>query len=171
MEPITIRKATIHDSHSIYHIMKKVSDSLTDKSLFVCDNLEYVQNTISKNGFAVVACASNNKIVGSFLFRYPHNSPENLGYDIGLSNDTLLKVVHMESVVVLPEYRGQHLHSKMLSFGESLIDHSKYVHFLATISPDNPASFHSFEKCGYQLITTKEKYGGFIRRIYKKTIL
>ena len=28
----------------------------------------------------------------------------------------------------------------------------------------------AFEKCGYELVMTKEKYGGLLRRIYKKSI-
>ena len=80
------------------------------------------------------------------------------------------KVVHMESVAVLPEYRGYHLQEKMLRYAEECIDKKQYSYLLATVSPDNPASYHSFEKCGYALVMTKEKYGGLLRRIYEKCI-
>ena len=169
-ESIFIRKAVLSDSNAIYQLMRAVTDSLSNKSLFVCDDLEFVRNTIEKSGFAVVACTPKQQIVGSFLFRYPQDSADNLGRDIGMPDELLSKVVHAESVVVLPEYRGMGLHAKMLAFGESLIDPAHYNCFLTTVSPENPASFRSFEKCGYELVLTKEKYGGLLRRIYKKRL-
>lgn len=109
-------------------------------------------------------------IVASFIFRYPDNSADNIGRDIGLPEEELSSVVHMESVVVLPEYRGKHLQEKMLTYAEGLIDTQVHNCFLATVSPENPASYKSFEKCGYELVTTKEKYGGLMRRIYRKVV-
>lgn len=167
---ISIRKAYPEDAETIYSIMKQVESALPDKSIYLCDDLDYVRKHIENNGFAVVACNAKNEIIASFIFRYPGNSNDNLGRDIGMSDAELLQVVHMESVVVLPEYRSMGLQTKMLTFAEALIDHSRYRHFLATVSPDNPASYRSFEKCGYELVMTKEKYGGLLRRIYKKSI-
>lgn len=34
--------------------MKEVYDSLDDKSIYVCDDLKYVQHCIKSNGFGVV---------------------------------------------------------------------------------------------------------------------
>ena len=39
---------------------------------------------------------------------------------------------------------------------------------MATVSPDNPASYQSFEKNGYKYMVTKEKYHGLVRKIYLK---
>lgn len=170
-----IRKAQLADAEAIYEVMLKAEEALEDKTLYVCDDLEYVklhiivpENEVNSNGFGVVGCDENGKIVGSFIIRYPKNSEDNLGRDVDLSDAELLQVVHMESAAVLPEYRGNHLQEKMLRFAENLIDRNRYQYFMATVSPDNPASYLTFEKCGYQLIKTKEKYGGLMRRIYLK---
>ena len=150
--------------------MKEVYSSLKDKTLYVCDDLQYVKSHISGEGFAVVACSREGKIVGSFIFRYPHDSNDNLGRDINLPSEELNKVVHMESAVVLPEYRGKKLQFKMLQYAEKIIDTEKYKYFMATVSPNNPASYKSFEKAGYKLKITKEKYEGLVRRIYIKEV-
>lgn len=167
---IVLRIATKEQANEIHSVMEEVYNRLEDKTLYVCDDLEYVKTHVEGEGFAVVACDSNSKIVGSFIFRYPMQSEDNLGRDIGLSDSQLEKVVHMESSVVLPEYRGQGLQLSMLRYGEELIDRSKYKYLMATVSPDNKWSYNSFENNGYSLITTKEKYDGLMRRIYLKEI-
>lgn len=165
-----IRKAEIKDAKKIHEIMFLTQKALEDKTLYVCDDLEYVESHIEKQGFAVVACTKDETIVGSFLFRYPKLEEDNLGRDIGMKEEELEQVVHMESAVVLPEYRGNHLQEQMLHYGEALIDKNQYHYFMATVSPNNPASYLTFEKCGYQLIKTKKKYGGLLRRIYQKQV-
>ena len=165
-----IRKATIEDAEKIHQIMLLTQQALEDKTLYVCDDLDYVKEHIEKQGFTVVACREDGNIIGSFLFRYPKIEEDNLGRDIGMKEDELERVVHMESAVVLQNFRGNHLQEKMLRFGETLIDKNQYHYFMATVSPKNPASYLTLEKCGYQLIKTKQKYGGLIRRIYQKQV-
>ncbi len=164
---IILKMAEEDDSKEIYLLMKRVYNDLEDKALYVCDDLEYVKEHIKGKGFSVIAL-DKGKIVGSFIFSYPGMDADNLGRDIGLCDEELLKVVHMESAVVEREYRGQKLQMKMLEYGENLIDKGKYKYFMATVSPFNPASFKSLENRGYTLMDTKEKYGGLTRRIYLK---
>ena len=177
VEKFVIRKAEVNDAEAIYAVMKKAEEALEDKSLYVCDVLDYVKshietasNNVDENGFCVVACNENKKIVGIFIIRYPKKADDNLGKDIELSDTELLKVVHMESTAVLPEYRGNRLQEKMLRYAEGFIDKKKYHYLMATVSPDNPASYLTFENCGYQLMQTKEKYGGLLRQIYLKYV-
>ena len=167
---VVLRIAKQSDAENIHAIMRSVYDGLEDKSIYVCDDLEYVQTHIEKNGLGVVACNSSDEIVASFLLRFPDNSDDNLGRDIGLSEEELTRVVHMETAVVIPKYRGRHLQLLMLDYAERIIDRSKYDILLATVSPDNPASYKTFERNGYKRMLTKEKYGGLQRHIYMKTL-
>lgn len=173
----TIRKAELEDAETICEVMKKAEAALEDKTLYVCDDLDYVkahimvsESNVNENGFGIVACSEDGKIVGIFIIRYPQKADDNLGRDMRFSDTELLQVVHMESAAVLPEYRGNHLQEKMLRYAESFIDKKNYHYLMATVSPDNPASYLTFEKCGYQLMKTKEKYGGLMRRIYLKRV-
>lgn len=162
--------ASEEQAEEIYHVMKAVYEQLVDKNLYVCDDLEYVKLHIKEAGFTVVACNENSEIVGSFMVRYPGLDEDNLGRDIGMNQQQLNQVVHMESAVVHPEYRGNGLQLAMLKYAEGLIDKSKYKYFCATVSPDNPWSYRAFENNGYQLKITKEKYAGLMRRIYVKEV-
>ncbi len=163
---ITLSVAKTENAQEIHNLMKAVYEKLDDKGLFVCDDLEFVQRHICDEGFTVIALNEANKIIGCFIFRYPDFNKDNLGYDLNLDKNDLQKVVHLESAVVSPEYRGNDLQFKMMKYGENLIDKNKYKYFLATVSPDNPASYKSLEKNGYKLVLTKEKYNGLKRNIY-----
>ncbi len=167
---IRFTTATMEQAPEICDLMRKVYESMEDRSLFVCDDEEFVRRHISSEGFTVLAVTGSSEIVGCFILRFPGNSADNLGRDIGLPERALAQVVHMESCVVSPAFRGQGLQLAMLQFAESLLDNNKYRYLMATVSPNNPASFRTFEKNGYRVAAVKEKYGGFPRRIYLKEL-
>ncbi len=169
-DDVTIRVAKDSDAQNIAQLMSYVYEKLEDKSTFVCDDLAFVKKHLNKNGFGVVACNENGEIVGSFILRFPHHDDDNLGKDINLSSKELQRVVHMESAVVHPSYRGKALQRKMLSYAEKLIDKEKYNILLATVSPKNLPSCKTFEQSAYKCVMTKEKYGGMMRNIYMKKL-
>lgn len=162
------RIATKEDAAEIGRVMQKVYERMDNKTLFVPSGPEEILAHIETEGFTVGAYDPQGKMAGNFIVRYPMDAEDNLGRDLGLPEEELCKVAHMESAVVLPEYRGHHLQIRMLQYAESLIDRQRFCYFMATVSPDNPASYRSMEANGYQHVMTKEKYGGLLRRIYCK---
>lgn len=165
---IILRRAYPSEAEIIADLMTEVHERLTDKSLFVCDNLDFIREHIQNSGMAVAAF-SEDRMIGCMLVRFPGGEEDNLGLDVGLT-DELDRVAHMESSAVLPEYRGRGLQYRMIMFAESLIDKDRYDVFMSTVSPYNAASCRSFEKAGYSAVLTKEKYGGYLRRIYMKRL-
>ncbi len=169
-ENIVIRKAGMNEAETIYNLMKHVYDNLEDKNMFVCDTLDYVREQLASGAIAVVA-EYKGEIVGSFITRYPYDSEDNLGIDIGLDKEELDKVMHMESAVVHEKYRGRGLQSEMIKYVEAQADTRLFSHMLATVAPDNNASILSFQKNGYEIIMQKKKYSNLDRAIlYKKMV-
>ena len=166
----TVRKAISDDAGAMHRVMTAAAGALQDKTLYVCDDLEYVRHYIQTDGFGVVACNEDREIVGILLCRFPGREESNLGRDIHLEETELDRVVHVESAAVLPECSGNHLMERLMVYAQGLIDSSGYKYLLATVSPDNPASFKTLEKCGFKAVMTKEKYGGLLRRIYVKEL-
>ena len=111
----TLRPATINEAYEIWSIMDTCFQALEHKEYFICDDLDYVKDILSGQGFAVVTCDEAGKIVGNLLVKYPGLTDENLGYDVSLSNKELCKVLHMDSSTVLPEHRGHRLEAKMIT--------------------------------------------------------
>lgn len=189
----TLRLATLKEAYEIWSVMDICYQALEHKEYFICDDLDYVKDILSGHGLGVVACDERGKIVGNLLVKYPGLSEENLGYDvfrkvedssddnsnssslyrecsIMLSEDNLMRVLHMDSASVLPEHRGHGLEHRMIAFAETLVDASKYHYAFATVAPENTASLKSLEKNGYQVMVTKEKYGGLTRSILMKIL-
>lgn len=163
-----IRQAVPKDADMIYECMISVYNSLDDKSMFVCEDIEYVRRNITEHGFAVVAETDSGRTAGAFVFEYPGQELINLGRDIGLLESEFDKVVHMDTVVVLPEYRGHGLQERMLVFAENMINKDKYKYYMATAAPYNSPSVNTFIKCGYRIVKVTEKYGGLTRAILLK---
>ena len=189
----TLRLTTLEEAYEIWSVMDICYQTLEHKEYFICDDLDYVKDILSGHGLGVVACDERGKIVGNLLVKYPGLSEENLGYDvfrkaedssddnsnssslyrecsIMLSEDNLMRVLHMDSASVLPEHRGHGLEHRMIAFAETLVDTSKYHYAFATVAPENIASLKSLEKNGYQVMVTKEKYGGLTRSILMKIL-
>lgn len=190
----TLRLAALEEAHEIWSVMDTCFQALEHKEYFICDDLDYVKDILSGHGFGVVACDENGKIVGNLLVKYPGLSDENLGYDvfmkmdvrlidgrnqpflqntnlpITLSEENLIRVLHMDSASVLPEHRGHGLECRMITFAETLVDTSKYCYSFATVAPENMASLKSLEKNGYQIIVTKKKYTDLVRCVMMKKL-
>lgn len=186
-----LRLATLKDASEICAVMDTCFQALEQKEYFICDDLDYVKDILSDHGFGVVACNENDEIVGNLLVKYPGITEENLGYDVFvtknipsptpytltslhppfLSEANLKRVLHMDSASVLPAHRGYGLEGKMIAFAESLVDTSKHCYAFATVDPRNIASLKTLEKCGYQIMVTKEKYNGFVRHVMMKQFI
>lgn len=165
-----LKTAADGDAEQIHALMRYVYEGLEDKSLYVCDDLAFVRSHIAEHGFAVMACAKEGQLAAALICRYPMEAEDNLGRELGLSGSELLRVMHMESAVAAPAYRGNGLQCQMIRYAERHIDAAGIHYLMATTAPDNPPSCRSLEKCGYTPVKTVEKYGGLTRRIYCKQV-
>lgn len=171
MEQFIIEKAAPDDSNAIYALMESVSASIHDKNLFVADTPEWVQRHIKRDGFTLIARhIKNGQLMAYLIVRYPRYDSDNLGLDMHLEQEALLKVAHMESVVVSPDARGHGLQRLLLTHAEKLLQDTSICHLMATVAPENPASLKSFITNGYTVVCTKEKYGGRLRHILHKAL-
>ena len=82
---------------------------------------------------------------------------ENLGYDIGMQGRQLYECAIMDTVVVLPEYRGMHLQYEMMQTAERKLHKEGYRYLLCTVHPENKFSRGECEKTGIQKNTDKRK--------------
>lgn len=167
-----IKKAAPEQYETVISLIQNVHDTMSQKEWFVVDNADYTEKILTEGiGTAYIAvCQDNNEIAGVFITVIPGNSPDNLGRDAGLCEHELIKVVHMDSVAVLPAYRGHHLHQKMVLAAEKDLAASKYRYLCCTIHPENKYSMNNARLLGYKVVKTCEKYGGYLRAVLIKEI-
>lgn len=167
---IQIRRAVPEDLAGIMKVMEAAKSS-ADREWFVSDNEDYVRAHIDQAGFAVVAESSRDGIAGFVMIDFPGMDERNLGAYLGLEGKELLRVVHMDSAAVLPEWRGQRLQEKMMAAAEDILDQMPQYHYrMCTAHPDNVYSLRNLERRGYKILTTAYKYGGLPRYILYKTM-
>ena len=110
------------------------------------------------------------EFAGLFTTIFPGPGPENLGRDLGFSDEDLMKSAHMETVVIAPKYRGHHLQARLMAKAEEDLKAAGYKHLLCTIHPENPYSMNNALSLGYKVEKLVEKYGGLPRNILLKEI-
>lgn len=164
-----IRFARYSDLGRVNSIMDRMESQIDDTNIFVSDDEDFIRNHIRDEGFIVVA-GHSNKVVAFLIVRFPAMNEDNLGRDLGMDEDDLMKVCHMESVIVLDKHRGNALQQKLIGYSEPIAHAMGYPHAMATVSPDNPHSLENFLAMGYEAVMRKVKYDGVERIILKKEL-
>lgn len=125
---------------------------------FVISSAKRIRWKLENDAFAILACDGDD-VVAFHVFETPSlESDENLGRDVGLDDSELGCVLHMDSVAVLPPYRGNNLQRRMMRMGEEEGMRRGRTIFLATVDPRNTPSLKSFLSNGYDIALVRESY-------------
>lgn len=158
IDTIAFRPAAPSDADSIAALSERVQASLPCHDFFVISSAERIRWKLENDAFAVLAC-DGDEIVGFHVFETPSpDSDDNLGCDVGFDEQELGQVLHMDSVAVLPRYRGLGLQHQMMRMGEEEGMRRGRTVFLATVDPRNTPSIRSFLGEGYDIVLVRESY-------------
>lgn len=193
-----IRIAGYVDALNFHGVMQAAYESLDNKDLYICDDYNYVRTILQdenagfglmyykENPDCVISEADSKDCAGVLLVTFPGGAEDNLARDVfysgketyGKTSDTLsatdyfFSTAHIESAAVRVEYRGNGIQNQLIEYACDYLSKNcgniRYV--MATVSPDNIPSLKSFEKAGFKIILTKEKYGGKLRHILMREI-
>lgn len=165
--------ASADDSQLFADIIQAVWEELENKEWFMADNADYTHKMLSGGmgrGYMAID-AESGQTAGVFMATVPGMSEENLGRDAGLPEEDLLLAAHMDSIAVLPRFRGHGLQYRLMQKAEADLRTEGFRYLLCTVHPDNHHSLDNVLRQGYQIMTVKEKYGGRIRAVLMKTLL
>lgn len=176
-QKFTIRRAGAEDLDAIVSLMETVKAGMINPDWYVTDQRDWIELHLDRHGLIVIAETEEHTLAGYFIADFPFirleesdpKGSDNLGEELGLSEEELRLTVHMDSAGVHPDYRGHHLQDRMLKAVEEALQKRPELYYLSTIHPDNHSSLNTMLRNGYVIIKTKEKYGGLLRHIlYKK---
>ncbi|ADL05594.1 GNAT family N-acetyltransferase [Lacrimispora saccharolytica] len=168
-----IERAVHEDYQIMADVIQSVWRQIERKDWFVADDSEYTCHTLQEgNGIGYKAFEmETNALAGVLIASLPGKGEENLGWDIGMAEEELGRVAHMESVAILPKYRGNGLQHTLMKIAEEELRNHGYRYLMCTVHPENKFSKNNMIKQGYQVVLTKEKYGGYLRDILYKELL
>lgn len=156
---MNLRLATPADVPAVYGVMHAAYEALSDKSLYITDEMDYIAAQVSGGSFILLA-QENGKAVGFFLVCVPGQAENNLGRCLDYSPRQLSQVAMMDSAAVLPEYQGRGIMGTMF---RRAVELARYPILLGTVSPHNAPSLKNFQRCGFSVLKTIHKPGGYER--------
>lgn len=148
----------------IMNLQDLIVKELDDPELFHPDSIHFIRDRIQKRG-RIIGITSENRLIAYRILSFPGSDRDNLGIDLGLPENELHRVAHLEFFVVHPEYRGDALQLKTLPPAIRVLHDFGYEHLCATVSPKNYPGLSNLLKGGFVIKKLKEKYGGKLRYI------
>jgi ribosomal protein S18 acetylase RimI-like enzyme len=167
-----VEKADEGDYQVFAHIIQTAWASMDQKEWFVADNADYIYQMLATGkgiGYKAVDPAAD-VVAGVFVAVIPGLDENNMGYDVGLPAEELSLVAHMDSVAVLPKYRGHRLQRRLMTAAEKELRERGFRYLMCTVHPDNLYSRNNVAAQGYESMMMKEKYGGYPREIFLKKL-
>ena len=159
VERYTVRLVEASEIESVLKLQSLVYDGLTNKEILYKDTKFEMLEDINQGGMIIGVFNSVDELISYRYISFPGQSKKNLGYDIHLDASQLSKVVHLETTLVSPDYRGNRLQSLTLSKAIELIEPMKMKHLLCTVSPYNIFSLYNIMNAGLSIKALKKKYG------------
>lgn len=132
-----------------HHIMSLASSLLDDKGWYCTDTEDYILEHIADRHKGIVFKAAHQGRIGAFfIIHYPGGGDDNLGHYVHLEKEELQKVAYMDSLAVLPDFRGKGLQYELMKHGEDYLASTPYCHLMGTVHPDNLYSLNNFSQTG-----------------------
>lgn len=157
-ETYVIRTIDRKEIDKVIALQDIVYNQLLNKEVFFRDTAEDMIYDATHGGMIVGVFNPDKELVSYRYTSMPHQQERNLGRDIGLKTDDLNRVMHLESTIVHPDYRGNKFQALTLDVVRSVIKEREIDHLLCTISPYNRYSLYNIMNAGLDIKALKRKY-------------
>jgi len=157
---LTIRKGTFADTENYITLLRTVREGMAQKDWFYLDKSEDVRNMMASGTMELWVAMDGDILAGGFNILHPGLDDYNYGYDLGFSKEELLRVIHMDTAVVHPDYRGHKLQQRLMqTIEEELKIRFPGCILMCTVHPENLYSLCNVQSLGYHIAKRLPKYG------------
>ena len=171
---LIMKTCTEADLDKMMALQETVCSSIQNQDIFMPSDREDNAAYLEAPNF-VIGCFDGETLVAYSSFVLPGEDACNYGWDLGWPLEKILSCAKLDTVVVHPSYRGNHLQQQLIAFALEFArenndrDHGiKYI--LTTVSPSNEHSLHNVQEMGFEVLMQKRKYGGKERFILCRTL-
>jgi len=164
---ITIRKGSIADTDRMLQLLHKVKDGMDHDAWFFLDPDEEIRGMMESGVMQLWLAEDGDRVAAIFDYIIPGLNGYNYGYDLGFSEEQLLRVVQMDTAAVDPDYRGMKLQKTLMQRAEQEIREVSGRILLSTIHPDNCYSLNNLLAQDYFIANKVGKYGS-VRYVLRK---
>lgn len=175
-EAVVLRRVDGHECKAVLRLLQKGEERLVlslqdevfqhgqDANLYFPLSVEEAAMMMEEQG-VTMGVFVGERLIAFYAVFFPYADAGNLGRDVGLSPEALMRVAHFEAVCVHPHFRGNGLQKGLI---RRLIRHLRatpYDLLFQTVSPFNLPSLKNCLPTGFVICALKRKYGGEWRYI------
>ena len=153
----------------IEKLQQEVYESLPDQSILQPLTTEEFEYILQGNGLMIGAYVED-ELIGFRALLNPPIDDEHLGYDCGIAEDQLHRVLYQEISNVSPNYRGYGLQKTLATIVMKEIDLTSYDYVCSTVKPYNIPSLKDKFSQGLLIKGLKVKYVDKLRYIFYKDL-
>jgi ribosomal protein S18 acetylase RimI-like enzyme len=154
----------------ILNLQELIARGLPSPEIFRLHDADYFKG-LFKSERSVIGVIAEGSLIAYSLIYIPGKEGENLGRDVGLPEEELERLAHLQAAVVHPAYRGNGLQKRMSAAHLRVIEGMGLEHVLCTVSPKNPFSLRNVFSNGFVIRGLKPKFEGAWRYILYKNLL
>ncbi|MBP2627133.1 MAG: hypothetical protein H6Q68_1844 [Firmicutes bacterium] len=154
---------TTKDWQQVAALQQAVVEQLPEPELFFPLEIGEIQEVLSDKGITLGAVV-NGSLIGFSAILFPGLEKDNIGRELGLSENELTKVGYLKVSNVQPEFRGNSLQKKLrLCIGEIAAKCRDWEYVVSTVSPKNYASIVGIFSLGLVIVNLQPKYQNYWR--------
>ena len=165
----SIRVAGPEDLDALVELEHAVARDLPSADMFVVDERDFYEPLVQGGGQVLLATCGE-QLVGAGIVAFPDSAgADNMGRELHFPASLLERVVHIESVYILPSFRGRKLAQRMTALNLELAARHGRDLALSTVWPGNASSMRFLYELGLTVRKLTRKYGGLDRFIMLRT--
>lgn len=169
--PLHMKRLYLEDLPAIEEVQEAVVAAMPEKTALQPLSTEEFLFILNERGLMVGAYAED-RLIGFRALLIPEIDEEHLGYDIGLAEEELPRVIYQEISAVLPAFRGNRLQQKLadviMKELPKLPGNFRYV--CCTVAPMNIPSLKDKFTQDMYIGALTEKYGDKERYVCVKDL-
>lgn len=165
---LKMRECSVENLDDIYNIQTIMLDTFREeeKNFFIPDTKEYFNEILDNpNDYGwIYGLYLDDKMIG-WIYLSVSKRVDELVSNIPNRKG---KYADIDGVIVIPEYRGNHLQNYMMKYVEDKAKEKHIDNIVGEISFENTYSYQNFKELGYEIVAQYKKQGTINRNILAK---
>lgn len=165
---LVYKKILKKDEEQLFNLIDIVLNGLEDKSYFIPYEQWEIDSMFDEVNYAPLYGAyDGNKLVGMAQLYVSQDMLDDFKKEFNL---TEYKVCELGGNLVLPEYRGQGITTKLQTIELNLAKDLGFDYIISMAHSNNVGSCKTLERVGLEFVKETTLSNGFLRRLYMKKL-
>lgn len=165
---LVFKKIEEKDKDQLFKLIDTVLSGLPNQEYFIpYEDWEYESMFDDVNYAPLYGAYDGDKLVGMAQLYVSQDMLKDFKDEFGLSE---YKVCELGGNLVLPEYRGMGITTKLQTIEFELAKELGFDYIISMAHPDNIGSCKTLERVGLEFIRETRLSNGFLRRLYMKKL-